>query len=169
MELPKRKSNRLKEYDYSTPGAYFITICTYNRKNIFGNIANGDIFNVPKIILSPIGKIANSEISNIEGHYSNIKTEKYSIMPNHIHMIIRITERINPFPTIKYDIPNVVGKFKAAVTRHVGKAFMPSEKIIIWQDSFNDHIIRGEKDYNEIWKYIDNNPTKWKEDEFYTD
>ncbi len=167
MELSKRKPTRLKDYDYSTPGAYFVTVCTHNRKSLFGNIVGGDIFSAPKIILSSVGKIVNDEILNIESHYKNIKIDKFVIMPNHIHLIIRITERINAFPTIKYDIPNVVGKFKASVTRNVGKAFMPSAKL--WQDSFHDHIIRGEEDYKEIWQYIDKNPAKWKEDKFYTE
>ena len=77
-------------------------------------------------------------------------------MPNHIHLLIRITERINPFPTKRYDIPNVIGKYKAAVTRRVGNAFMHSVKLR--QTSFHDHIIRDEADYRRIWTYIDTNP-----------
>lgn len=167
MQLPKRKPARLKDYDYSTPGAYFLTVCTHNRKSLFGNIVGGDIFSTPQIMLSSVGKIVNDEILNIETHYKNIKIDKFVIMPNHIHLIVRITERINAFPTIKYDIPNVIGKFKASVTRNVGKAFMPSVKL--WQDSFYDHIIRGEEDYKEIWQYIDINPAKWQADEFYAE
>ena len=86
--------------------------------------------------------------------------KKYVIMPNHIHLTVQITERINPFPTIKCDVSNIVGKFKAAVTRNVGKAFMPSANENIWQTSFHDHIIRGEEDYLKIWNYIDTNPQK---------
>lgn len=168
MEVPKRKNVRLPNYDYSTPGYYFITICTWHKRKIFGNIDGGDIFNAPKMSLSVIGGIAELEVSEIEKHYQNVIVDKYTIMPNHIHMIIRITERINPFPTMgRCDIPNVVGKFKAAVTRNVGKAFMPSAAPQIWQSSFHDHIIRGEKDYLRIWQYIDDNPAKWAEDCFY--
>lgn len=106
---------------------------------------------------------------NIETHYENIKIDKFAIMPNHIHLIIKIAERINPFPTSKYDISNVIGKYKAAVARNVGNAFMHSEKIKIRQTSFHDHIIRNENDYLRIWKYIDTNPIKWLEDCFYTE
>ena len=170
MELPQRKHNRLKNYDYSAPGAYFVTACTKDKKKIFGNIISADDFRLPQIILSEIGEIVNNEIMNIEKHYENVKVDKYIVMPNHIHLIIRITERINPFPTSKkYDVPNVIGKFKAAVTRNVGKAFMPSVKTEIWQSSFYDHIIRGEKDYAEISEYIANNALKWQCDCFYTD
>ena len=91
-------------------------------------------------------------------------------MPNHVHMIICISdaEGINPFPTKKNDISNVIGKFKAGVTRIVGNAFMHSEKTRIWQSSFHDHIIRDRYDYEKIWEYIDTNVLKWELDCFYT-
>lgn len=169
MDLPKRKPTRLKGYDYSTPGAYFITICTNQKEHFFGRISNEEMF------LNELGEIVNKEILNIESHYKNIRIDKYVIMPNHIHMIIIIseektnpTEGINPFPTIKkYDISNVVGKFKAGVSRIVGNAFMHSVKKPIWQSSYNDHIIRGEKDYQKIWEYIDTNVLRWEQDCFY--
>ncbi len=165
--LPKRKPTRLKNYDYSTTGAYFITICIKGRKHLLGKIEN------EKMHFTEIGQIAEQEIKKIESHYHNVKIDKYVIMPNHIHMIIVISdsERINPFPTtktIKYDIPNIVGKFKAGVTRIVGNAFMHSTKGSIWQTSCNDHIIRGEKDYQKIWEYIDTNVLRWEKDCFYT-
>ena len=130
---------------------------------------NKIVADFPKIKLTDIGEFAKQELLNIERHYDNIKIDKFVIMPNHIHLIIQITERINPFPTINFNISNVVGKFKAAVTRNVGNAFMHSEKNQIWQRSFHDHIIRGENDYLKIWNYIDTNPQKWKEDCFYTE
>ena len=169
MDLPKRKPIRLKNYDYSASGAYFITICAKNKCKIFGSIVGGGALDAPSIQLTPIGKIAERELLNIESHYDNIQIDKFIIMPNHIHLIIRITERINPFPTNKYDISNVIGKYKAAVTRNVGNAFMHSEKTRVWQRSFHDHIIRGEDDYLKIWNYIDTNPQKWNEDCFYTE
>ena len=163
MELPKRKPTRLKEYDYSTPGAYFITICAHNKKHLFGEIKNY------KMNLNDIGNIINCEIIKIESRYHNIKIDKYVIMPNHIHMIIcnLETEGINPFPTKKNDISNIIGKFKAGVSRIVGNAFMHSEEKRIWQSSFHDHIIRDKEDYNKIWEYIDTNVAKWELDCFY--
>ncbi len=170
MELPDRKQTRLKNYDYSTPGAYFITICTKDKKTILGKITVGDVLNKSQMHLSQIGKITNREILQIESHYDNVKIDKFIIMPNHIHMIVVITERINPFPTSrKYDIPNIIGKFKAAVTRNVGKAFMPSARLDLWQTSFYDHIIRDERDYRKIWEYIDENPVRWTCDKFYVE
>ncbi|MBP3337483.1 MAG: transposase [Clostridia bacterium] len=163
MDLPKRKRTRLKEYDYSAVGMYFITVCTHQKMPLFGKIIDG------KMILNDLGKIANQEVLKIQNYYQNIRIDKYVIMPNHIHMIITIfqTEGINPFPTMKYDIPNVVGKFKAGVTRNVGNAFMHSVKKRLWQTSYHDHIIRGEKDYKKIWEYIDTNAIRWEKDCFY--
>lgn len=169
-KLPQRKPTRLKAYDYSTPGAYFVTICAKNMRPFFGHVQTGDALNASKMILSALGEVAKAEISKIEGFYQNIKIDKYVVMPNHIHMIIVITERINPFPTSKkYDIHNVVGKFKAAVTRIVGKAFMPSAKPKIRQTGFHDHIIRGPHDYRKIWEYIEQNPVRWTCDKFYVE
>ena len=150
-------------------GMYFITICTHKKLPLFGEIKN------KKMRLNNLGKIVDREVLKIASHYQNIQIDKYIIMPNHIHMIIAILEtdenntmeRINPFPTIKYDIPNVIGKFKAGVTRNAGNAFMHSAKKGIWQRSFHDHIIHGEKDYQKLWEYIDTNPLKWEEDCFY--
>ena len=167
--LSKRKRTRLENYDYSQNGAYFITVCSHNKQCIFSNIAGGSALDAPKSQLTHIGRITEKELLNIEMHYQNVKLDKYVIMPNHIHLIIIISERINPFPTKKYDISNVIGKFKAAVTRNVGNAFMHSEKIKIWQKSFHDHIIRDEADYLKIWNYIDTNPQKWNKDCFYTE
>ena len=165
MELSKRKPTRLSEYDYSQNGYYFVTICTKDKQKLFGEIVGGGVYDIPQIKLSVIGETAKYELLNVEKHYDNVKIDKFVVMPNHRHVIVQITERINPFPTKKYDLSNVIGKYKAAVTRSVGNAFMHSAKI--WQASFHDHIIRNEADYRRIWNYIDTNPAKWNEDCFY--
>ena len=158
-EYPKRKPNRLQNYDYSQNNAYFITICTKDRINLFGEICDGNM------CLNDCGKIAENEILKIPSHYNTVRIDKFVVMPNHVHMIIVInpSERINPFPT-ETDIPNVIGKYKAGVTRTVGNAFMRSA---IWQRSYHDHIIRGEADYQKIWQYIDTNPMKWNLDKYH--
>ena len=131
------------------------------------SIVGDGVLDVPECRLSHIGRIAETELLNIEKHYDNVVLDKYVIMPNHIHLLLRLTERINPFPTTKADIPNIVGKFKAAVTRNVGKAFMPSEKPVLWQRSYHDRIVRNEAEYLKIWNYIDTNRIRWKSDCFY--
>ena len=160
-EIPKRKQIRIENYDYSTPGKYFITICTANREKIFWNplCANMLVESVDEDIrprnvpLSPIGKIAEQGILQISSHHKNIFVDKYCVMPDHIHMILRVCadldRRIISAPTLS----TVVGSMKRWVSKQVGRP--------IWQKSFYDHGIRGEQDYNEIWKYIDNNPSKY--------
>lgn len=165
MDDPQRKRTRLAEYDYATPGAYFITICTHEKKCLFGKIVSVPNFGEPYMEYSPMGEIARKCLLDIESHYDNVKIDNWVIMPNHVHMLVQITERINPFPTIAFDISNVIGKYKAAVTRTVGNAFMHSGKV--WQASFHDHVIRSEEDYLKIWQYIGENPSKWLEDRYY--
>ncbi len=156
--LKRRKLNRLNGYDYAEVGVYFITICTKNRECLFGDVINREI------VLNEFGKIVENGINNIKCHYENVDVDSHIIMPNHLHLIISInpTERINPFPTV--DIPNIIGKFKAGVTRNIGNAFMRSDMGGIWQKSYHDHIIRNEKDYFRIKEYIQNNPSSWQND-----
>lgn len=155
MELPKRKPNRLKEYDYSKNGAYFITICTQDREELFWSV--GETCGFP-YTLSAYGDIVNKEIMRIVDIYNEtVKVDKYVVMPNHIHLIIVLQSDGRPqaAPTIS----RVVKQFKGAVSKKIG--------FTIWQKSFHDHIIRNENDYREIWEYIDTNPLKWEEDCFY--
>ncbi len=96
-KLPIRKCNRLNEYDYSNEGYYFITICIKDRKNILGNINVGENSVLPQyrnIILTKIGIRIKKEIEKIKEKYINVVIDKYVIMPNHIHMIIIIADRI---------------------------------------------------------------------------
>ena len=88
--IPKRKANRIKDYDYSSAGVYFITLCTQDRVNVFWNTVGADIIRPLKVPLSPTGKLAETAIVQIKDHYDNVSVDHYCIMPNHIHMIIRI-------------------------------------------------------------------------------
>lgn len=166
MERPNRKLPRLAGYDYSTPGAYFVTICTFEKKCLFGKVVDGELAGEAQMVYSPVGEIARNCLLETEKHFQDLKVDNWVIMPNHIHILFRIegsAERIYPLPTP--DISIVVGTFKAAVTRAVGNAYMHSGKL--WQSSFYDHIIRDETDYRNIWQYISGNLSKWKEDKFY--
>lgn len=162
MNLPKRKPTRLKGYDYSSVGAYFVTICTQNRECIFGEIV-GQGLAPAEIILSQYGIIAQKQLSELENRYKSIKIDKYVIMPNHIHLIILITDTAgaSPCPTIS----DIICSFKSLTTRICNKSDNKHRKI--FQTSFHDHIIRNEKDYQKIWEYVDSNPLKWKLDCFY--
>ncbi len=163
MDLPKRKPTRLKRYDYSTPGAYFITICTKDRKQLLSKIVGTGVPDGPKNILTKHGEITDKYLRQMNEFYNNISVEKYVIMPNHIHLILSLSipetgTSQTPSPT-----NSVVSKFISTFKRFCNKEFGEN----IWQRSFHDHIIRGEKDYQKIWEYIDTNVFKWEKDCFY--
>lgn len=162
MELKTRKPNRLKDYDYSQNGAYFIMICIKDRKPILSQIIVGENCVLPTICLTNVGETIKKEIEKIHSIYDNVLIDNYIIMPNHIHLIIRIDNngrtqygRTQFSPTIN----RIIKQFKGSITKQIGKS--------IWQKSFYDHIIRDEIDYQNVWQYIDENPTKWKEDRLY--
>jgi len=94
-KFPERKQIRLAHYDYSTPGAYFITICTANREQMFWNPVGEDTIRPQNLPLSSIGKIVEQGILNISSHYENVIVDKYCVMPNHIHLILRIESNID--------------------------------------------------------------------------
>ena len=161
MDLPKRKKNRLENYDYSTAGMYFVTICTYERKNILCDIV-GDGSPVPK----PIGNIVQSTTTLIPEKYPAVTVDKYVIMPNHIHLLISIFDSGtgNPSPTVG----TVIAWYKYAITKEANSLFGSAGKKI-FQRSYHDHIVRDETDYAEIWDYIENNPQKWVLDRYYAE
>ncbi len=161
MNLPQRKPTRLNGYDYSTPGAYFITICVKDKKQLLSKIVVGDDAHiVPQNNLSKMGMICDKYINNINTKYENVTVDKYVIMPNHIHLIIFIHGTMRASSPTK-NIENIIRSFKIMATKEIGHS--------IWQRSYHDHIIRGEKDYLKIWEYIDTNVIKWKKDCFYND
>ena len=164
MELPKRKPIRLQDYDYSRPGAYFITICTKDRRSILSNITVGaDALGGPCLKLTDTGKVVDQYVLSM-ARMIGFRVDKYVVMPNHIHMILSIdSEAASPdsgpprasAPTVS----DAVGALKRLVNRRLGHD--------IWQRSFHEHVIRNDIDYREIWEYIDANPAKWAEDRYY--
>lgn len=158
-DLPKRKPNRLKNFDYSSDGLYFITVCVKNHENMLWHNVGATIGRPQEITLSEYGIIVDKAIKNIHIHYTDFKIDKYVIMPNHIHLLIRINYREIGRPMVAPTISTVIQQMKGIVTKQIGFS--------IWQKSFHDHIIRNEKEYLKIWEYIENNPLRWKEDCFY--
>ena len=143
-----RKHPRLKKYDYSSENYYFVTICTHEKKCIFG---------FPKE-LNNNGKIAQMGIENIPEHYEGVKVQKFVIMPNHVHMIVQL-------PPNMFNLSMVIGQYKAFVTKYIRER---EPNMIVWQRSFHDHVIRNQQSFEKIWQYIDGNPGKWEEDCFYS-
>jgi len=158
MRPPERRSIRLKNYDYSANGVYFITICTKEKKHLFWDV--GAISNRPpmKPELSTTGLLAEECIQRIQNIYSYVTIEKYTIMPNHVHMLLGINRQTGDCgrPMDAPTISRIIQHYKGAVTK---KAGMP-----VWQKSFYDHVVRDEQDFQQIWRYIDENPIKWQRD-----
>ena len=113
---------------------------------------------LPQNILTPIGKEIEKSIHYINDNYNGVMVDKYAIMPNHIHLIVNIE---NSGGDGTPPLQNIIGQLKSYTTNKFGN--------ILWQRSFHDHIIRGEKDYKKIWEYIDTNPLRWELDCFYND
>lgn len=154
-ELPKRKPNRLKDYDYSKNGMYFITICTDNKKCLLSNVVGADTIRPNSTQLTKCGKIVKEAIENIPTIYPNCFVDKYVIMPNHIHLILSLNNSSGRI----ISAPTIIGQLKRYVSKTVGFS--------IWQKGFYDHIIRNDEDYITKAQYIENNPAKWQEDKYY--
>ena len=149
-----RKRNRIEDYDYSQPNIYLLTICTENKEQILGVVQAGS--DTPVMVLSPLGKLVEQAILGIETHYPNAFIEAYSILPNHLHLLLRLeaTDESNP-PTVS----RIIKQLKEYVTKTCGRS--------IWQKGFHDHVIRSEKEYLGAWNYVTYNPAKWESDEYY--
>lgn len=150
--LPIRKIIRLKDYDYSEEGAYFITICTKNRECILSEIetCRGEHCSS---VLTQTGKIVDKYVKKIEEIYDNIIIDEYIIMPNHIHILLLMNYKNG------VTISKIVKHYKANISREI--------ECPIWQKSFYEHIVRNEKEYLKIKEYIKNNVINWKKDKYF--
>ena len=161
-QLKKRKTIRLNGADYNGEGAYFLTICTQNRKCSLSRIVDDS-----HVELLRYGKIAQKNIEQLNAFYKDITVESYVIMPNHIHLMLSLHPNADtdgpsgtPVPTIQNSvISRFVSTFKRFCNKECGKN--------IWQARFYDHIIRNQKDYEQHINYIYENPMRWCFDEMY--
>lgn len=175
-KLHHRKSIRLKEYDYSNPWWYHVTICTDKHINIFGQISNA------KMLLNDFGSIAEQCWKTIPKHFPNTELDYYVIMPNHIHGIVIINYSLNNGRSKAYpppasnqskfgkpkpgSLPTIIGSFKSAVSKQINLLKGNSGKSF-WQRNYYERIIRNDKELYNIRRYIELNPLKWELDEFY--
>ncbi len=155
------RPGRLNHYDYSSAGYYFVTFCTKERRELLSKIVGQGALALPKVNLTKFGEMIDKFICNISGVYPDVNVDKYVIMPNHVHMILRVQESSGGARAPRPTVMSVVGGIKSLTTRAAGKT--------IWQTSFYDHIIRNEEEYLKIWNYIDTNPAKWSEDRYYVE
>ena len=162
-ELPKRKAIRIANYDYSTPGAYFITVCANDRKPILWNVGAAtcrpESHGAPNVgaaicrqNLSKIGSVVETAILQIPEHYPMISVDKYCVMPDHIHMILSINTNEDGRQIAAPTVSTIVGHMKRWVSMQIGHS--------IWQKSFIDRVIRNDQGYRAVWEYIENNPIK---------
>lgn len=165
---PVRKRNRLSGYDYSQQGAYFITVCTQNRAELFGRIVGANAVR-PYTELSDLGQVVKTGVEMLPAVYPMVSVDEFVIMPNHVHMIIVIDDgRTNAdsgrsqngrtlfAPTGSPTVSRIIKQWKGVITKRMG--FSP------WQKSFHDHVIRSQEDYLHIAEYIENNPAQWEMD-----
>jgi len=160
--MKTRKPIRLQDYDYSSAGAYFITICVKDRLPVLSSVCTSDTTGMPEAVLTELGIIVDNAIGNISRHYPDVELGNYVIMPNHVHMVLIIkdgTLQTDNNNTNAVKISTIISQMKGYISKKCCKT--------IWQKSYYDHIIRNEHDFHEIMEYIDNNPARWLEDELY--
>ena len=166
-ELPKRKHPRLKWFDYSTCGAYFVTICTQNRKCLLSHIVGRGLAPAEEKITECtwLGEIAEQQLLLLKERYSFLTVDQYVIMPNHIHAILIFDDKAagaSPRPTLS----DVMCAYKSLTTRECRRRGFKEK---LFQASFFEHIIRNLDDYQNIAKYIYDNPCQWYYDKLYTE
>ncbi len=177
-EIHHRRSIRLRGYDYSQAGAYFVTICTHNRECLFGDVADG------VIRVNHFGKIVGEQWNAIPQRFPTVELDAFVVMPNHIHGIFAVgaplagaqipatatgatwaTARVAP------TVGDIVGAYKSLCVHH-GLLWMQQNQphrmlCKLWQRNYWEHIIRDESELNRIREYIQNNPAQWKMDKLH--
>ena len=164
-------SKRLPRYDYSQPGAYFITICAADRQCIFGQILDENMW------LNANGLILVKQWSGLPSHYHNVSLDRFVIMPNHVHGIISLADAspssvgagfqpAHPSPSTKpeHGLPEIIRGFKTYSSIEINRLRDTPGKPV-WQRNYYEHVVRTENDLNAIRKYIVENPLKWTEDQ----
>lgn len=163
-----RKSTRLAGWDYSRPGAYFFTICTHERRCLFGEVRGGEM------VLNDLGKIAAEAWQEIPVHHPEAVLDEFIVMPNHVHGILFLRptaekeDTAGRVPTRGFGgseagtLSTIVGSFKATVTRRIREVVgMP---VVVWQPRMMDHVIRDERDLLYHRRYTRFNAAKWEQD-----
>jgi len=167
-DIHHRRSIRLKNYDYSQTGYYFVTICTRNRECILGHVVDGEMQ------LSKIGQLVQIVWNDLLKRFENLDLDRFTVMPNHIHGIIIIVEAglalpkegaASSAPTRDEPIRlmDVVRAFKSISAINVNR-FLSRGGVPLWQRNYYEHIIRNEESLNRVREYIGTNPLRWKLD-----
>jgi len=170
MNMPHtRRSIRLQNYDYSQPGAYFVTICAHERADLFGEIAHGEMQ------LNALGRVAAECWDAIPAHFPDVELDAYCMMPNHFHGIVVITDPVgathaSPLPNDRSAGPPrrslgaIVGSFKSVATKRI-RELQHAPALVVWQRNYYEHVIRSDSELNKFRNYIADNPLRWGDDE----
>jgi putative transposase len=166
-----RRSIRIKGYDYSQAGAYFVTICTQDRKYLFGDIKQS------RMLMNYVGHAVVECWNDIQTHFPHVELDEFIVMPNHIHGVAMISDvgarHAVPLPEqfgkpVSGSLPTIIWSFKSAVTKHINELRQtPGSQL--WQRNYWEHIIRNEQELNRIREYIRNNPMQWGMDRLNSD
>ncbi len=169
--LPKHRSIRLKDFDYTQPGAFFITICTHQRENLLGKVVED------QVALSKFGRIVKKEWNQTAKLRTGVVLDEYVIMPNHLHGIIMLTTDPGGEPgaatevfgkPVPGSLPTIVRSFKGAATKRINR-LRNSPGHPFWQRNYFEHVIRNDNSLNRIREYIAMNPRKWHQDRYNQD
>ena len=156
-KLPNRKPNRLRAYDYSQNGAYFLTVCTEQMRCLLSTVTADQTPESARIVLTGIGEAVDQTLREMNDHYRRIRLDHYTIMPNHVHLLISIADGERDGAPRSSPPTNALSCFMTAFKKFSEKAC--GQKL--WQRGFYDHIIRDDEDYRMHKQYIDENPKKW--------
>jgi REP element-mobilizing transposase RayT len=153
-DLHHRRSLRLKGFDYSSSGAYFITICTHDRECILGDIINGEMQ------LNQFGKIARLHWQQLSQRYRNLEIDESIVMPNHLHGILIL---LGSSSDRRKSISEIIRGFKTFSARQIN-SIRHQYGVPVWQRNYYERIIRNEEELNNVRQYILNNPQNWDAD-----
>ncbi len=169
-QLPVRKPLRMTHYDYNTPGAYFLTFCTHNKKHFLSRIV-GAIHESPEPRLTICGQIVDTVIRNVPPHL-HVTIDQYVIMPNHVHLIAVITEEdvLRAIRESPLQGRSIVSKAVGYIKMNASKAIRQRYgDVAVWQRGYYDHVIRNREDYVAMAEYIQTNPIRWEQDKLYAE
>ena len=169
-EQNRRRSIRLPGYDYAQAGAYFVTICTYNRDCLLGEILGSEMS------LTRSGEVVLECWNDLPNHYSYVEIDEFVVMPNHVHGIMVLSDQqrknpnaqnvgagLKPAPTKRHPLPEIVRAFKTFSSRRINER-RGSPGLPLWQRNYYERVIRNERELDAIRQYIVDNPAKWAED-----
>ena len=168
-----RRSLRLRHYDYAQAGAYFVTVCTHERRCLFGDIVDG------AMRLNDVGRVVETCWATIPDHFPHAGLDAYVVMPNHVHgVIVMVPPNVGVSPTgwathasplhhrsgpPKRSVGAIVGSYKSVVSKRIN-ALRGRPGAPVWQRNYYEHVIRNEADLHRIRQYIADNPARWAED-----